>query len=68
MRLSRPIPDIASKLKLDIQIMVLRRNIADLMERATATSGSAAEEAIANRINDQQDLLNQLLKERETTE
>ena len=68
MRSSRPIPDIASKLKLDIQIMVLRRNIADLMERATATSGSASEEAIANRINDQQDLLNQLLKERETTE
>ncbi|GAU84161.1 hypothetical protein BIWAKO_04093 [Bosea sp. BIWAKO-01] len=35
------------------------------MERATATSGSGAEEAIANRINDQQDLLTALLKQRE---
>ena len=60
--------DNASKQNLDNQIAVLRRNIADLMERATATSGSAAEEAIANRINDQQDLLNQLLKEREAIE
>ncbi|GAU80683.1 hypothetical protein [Bosea sp. BIWAKO-01] len=60
--------DNASKQKLDNQIAVLRRNIADLMDRATATSGSAAEEAIANRINDQQDLLNHLLKEREAKE
>ena len=68
MRSSRPMTDNASKQNLDNQIAVLRRNIADLMERATATSGSAAEEAIANRINDQQDLLNHLLKQRDAME
>ena len=57
-----------SKQNLDNQIAVVRRNIADLMDRAAATSGSAAEEAIANRINDQQDLLNELLKQREAME
>ena len=62
---SQPVPDDASKQNLDNQIAVARRNIADLMERAAAAHGSAAEEAIANRINEQQELLNQLLKQRE---
>jgi len=61
-------PDNVSKQNLDNQIAVARRNIADLMERATATTGSAAEEAIANRINHQQELLNELLKQREAME
>ncbi|MGO4737267.1 hypothetical protein AB4099_12030 [Bosea sp. 2KB_26] len=58
-------PENASKQDLDDQIAIARRNIADLMEQATATSGSGAEEAIANRINEQQDRLNALLKRRE---
>lgn len=58
-------PENASKQELDEQIAIARRNIADLMEQATATSGSGAEEAIANRINEQQDRLNKLLKQRE---
>lgn len=58
-------PENASKQELDDQIAIARRNIADLMEQATATSGSGAEEAIANRINEQQDRLNKLLKQRE---
>ena len=61
-------PDNVSNQNLDNQIAVVRRNIADLMERANATTGSAAEEAIANRINHQQELLNQLLKQREAME
>ncbi|WP_069880100.1 hypothetical protein [Bosea sp. BIWAKO-01] len=58
-------PENASKHSLEGQIAIARRNLSDLMERATATSGSGAEEAIANRINDQQDLLTALLKQRE---
>ncbi|MGO4671846.1 hypothetical protein AB4Z40_03020 [Bosea sp. 2YAB26] len=58
-------PENASKQDLDDQIAIARRNIADLMEQATATSGSGAEEAIANRIEEQQDRLNTLLKQRE---
>ncbi|GAU86163.1 hypothetical protein [Bosea sp. BIWAKO-01] len=58
-------PENTSKQRLDDQIALARRTIADLMERATATSGSGAEEAIANRINDQQDLLTKLMNERE---
>ena len=58
-------PENASKQELDDQIAIARRNIADLMEQATATSGSGAEEAIANRLNEQQDRLNKLLKQRE---
>ncbi|KFC75896.1 hypothetical protein FG93_00036 [Bosea sp. LC85] len=58
-------PENASKQELDEQIAIARRNIADLMEQATATSGSGAEEAIANRLNEQQDRLNKLLKQRE---
>lgn len=58
-------PDNASKQDLDDQIAIARRNIADLMEQATATSGSGAEEAIANRIEEQQNRLNALLKQRE---
>lgn len=61
-------PDSGSKQDLDNQIAIARRNIADLMEQATATTGSGAEEAIANRINEQQELLNKLLKQREALE
>lgn len=53
---------------LDDRIAIARANISELMERATATSGSGAEEAIANRLSEQQDILNALLKQREDME
>ncbi|KFC64657.1 hypothetical protein FG93_05253 [Bosea sp. LC85] len=58
-------PESGFKQDLDGQISIARRTIAELMERATATTGSGAEEAIANRINEQQDRLDKLLKQRE---
>jgi len=53
---------------LDNRIARARANISELMEQATATSGSGAEEAIANRLSEQQDVLNALLKQREELE
>jgi hypothetical protein len=58
-------PENASQMELDGRIALLRRNIADLMEQATGASGAAVEEAIATRLGEQQDLLNELLKKRE---
>ena len=55
----------ASQMELDERIALLRRNIADLMEQATGASGAAVEEALANRLGEQQDMLNELLKQRE---
>lgn len=51
--------------ELDERIALLRRNIADLMEQATGASGAAAEETLADKLNEQQDLLNELLRQRE---
>jgi len=51
--------------ELDERIALLRRNIADLMEQATGVSGAAAEETLADKLNEQQDLLNELLRQRE---
>ncbi|WP_332693367.1 hypothetical protein [Bosea sp. (in: a-proteobacteria)] len=50
---------------LDDRIALIRRNIADLTEQATAASGAATEERLAARLNDLQDKLGELLKERE---
>ena len=50
---------------LDDRIAIVRQNIAQLMEQATGASGAAVEESLANRLNEQQDLLNELLKRRE---
>lgn len=58
-------PENASRMELDERIALLRRNIAELMERATGASGAAVEEALANRLSEQQDMLNELLKKRE---
>ena len=58
-------PDNASQRDLDERIALLRRNISELMEQATGASGAAAEEALANRLSEQQDMLNELLKKRE---
>ena len=55
----------ASKMELDERIALIRNNISDLMEQASGASGAAMEESIANRLNEQQDMLNELLKKRE---
>lgn len=49
---------------LDDQIALLRRQISDLTEQATAASGSGREESLADQINEKQDRLNELLKQR----
>lgn len=58
-------PESASRMDLDDRIAIVRRNISELTEQATGASGAAAEERIATRLNEQQDLLNELLKKRE---
>lgn len=57
--------DNASQTELDERIAIVRRNISELMEQATGASGAAVEESLAARLNEQQDLLNELLKKRE---
>ncbi len=61
----QPMPENASQTELDERIALLRRNIAELMEQATGASGAAVEEALADRLSEQQDMLNELLKQRE---
>jgi hypothetical protein len=51
--------------ELDGRIALVRSNISELLAQATAASGAAAEEAIAVRLNEQQDLLNELVKKRQ---
>jgi hypothetical protein len=58
-------PENASQTELDDRIALLRRNISELMEQATGASGAAVEEALADRLSEQQDMLNELLKQRE---
>lgn len=50
---------------LDERIALLRRTISDLMEQATAASGSATEESLAARLDDLQQRLNTLLQQRD---
>lgn len=58
-------PENAERAELDDRIAIVRRNISELMEQATGASGAAVEESLANRLNEQQDLLDELLKQRE---
>jgi hypothetical protein len=58
-------PENTSQTELDDRIALLRRNISELMEQATGASGAAVEEALADRLSEQQDMLNELLKQRE---
>ncbi|MDR6870109.1 cell division protein FtsB [Bosea sp. BE125] len=53
-----------SKSELDDRIAILRKNISDLTAQATGVSGAAAEEQLASRIEDQQSLLDELVKQR----
>jgi len=52
-------------LELDKQIAIVRDNIRQITEQAAAQSGAADEERNADRIADQQDELDRLLKLRE---
>lgn len=58
-------PGNAERAELDDRIAIVRRNISELMEQATGASGAAVEESLANRLNEQQDLLTELLSQRE---
>lgn len=53
---------------LDDLIALLRRQISDLTEQATAVSGSGSEERLTDLLNEKQDRLNELLKERSAGE
>ncbi len=56
----------AHRLKeLNDRIAIIRDNIAELTEQATAFSGAADEERTADRIADQQALLDKLIAERD---
>lgn len=59
--------DTASQMDLDARIALIRNNISDLMEQAAGASGAGTEESIAERLNEQQDALDALLKQRDGT-
>lgn len=50
--------------QIDQRIAILRDNIRQLIEQSAAYSGAADEDLNADRLNDQQDELNRLLKQR----
>jgi hypothetical protein len=54
--------------ELDDRIAVLRDNLRQLVEQAAAASGSQSEERIADRIAQQEEVLNKLISEREKRE
>ncbi|POR52374.1 hypothetical protein CYD53_10539 [Bosea psychrotolerans] len=57
-----------SKSELDDRIAILRKSIADLTAQATGVAGAASEELLASRIEEQQSLLDELIKQREAME
>lgn len=59
-------PDADNLAIIDMRIDVIRDNIRSLLEQATAFSGAADEDRTSDRIADQELLLAQLLKERES--
>ncbi|WP_428031681.1 hypothetical protein [Ancylobacter sp.] len=58
-------PDAAALIELDERIAILRSNLSELTEQAAAYSGAADEDLAANRIAQQQQLLDELVKQRE---
>ena len=52
--------------ELEIRITLIRENLSELVEQATAYSGAADEERTADRIADLQAKLEELLKKRDT--
>lgn len=57
--------DKTERADLDRQIAIVRANISELMEQATGVSGAAAEERLVDRLSEQQEQLDVLLKKRE---
>jgi len=57
--------DKAKIAELDQQIAAVRENLRELVEQAAAYSGGADEELAANRIADQQALLDRLTQQRD---
>ena len=55
-------PEIA---QIDDRIAAVRENLRDLIEQAAAYSGAADEERTSQRIADQQELLDELIRQRE---
>lgn len=58
-------PDANRRKELDDRIAIARANIAELTEQAAALSGAADEARIADRIAEQQELLDRLIAERD---
>ena len=58
--------DEADLIELDRRIATVRENIRILVEQATAYSGAADEARTADRIADQESLLAELVKQRDT--
>jgi hypothetical protein len=58
--------DAATLIELDERIAIIRDNIRELTEQATAFSGATDEARTADRIAEQESLLASLLKERES--
>ena len=56
----------ASLVELDERIAIVRDNIRELTERAAAVSGAEDEARIADRIDDQERVLAELLRERKS--
>ena len=63
----RPAPKALSPALVDIdrRIALVQNNLRDLMEQAAATSGSASEEALSDRITGQEAELQRLRRERD---
>jgi uncharacterized small protein (DUF1192 family) len=61
-------PDTRSIAELDRRIAILRENINQLIEQAAARSGAADEALAADRIAQQSEELDRLLKERDALE
>ncbi|MBL8906822.1 MAG: hypothetical protein JNM20_09110 [Rhizobiales bacterium] len=59
-------PDPIRLKELNDRIAIIRENIAELTEQAAAYSGAADEERNADRIADQQALLDRLIAERDS--
>jgi hypothetical protein len=62
----RPMADNKALAELDAEIAAVRDNLRQLTEQAAAQSGAADEDLAAERIEQQQTLLDGLLKRRET--
>ena len=59
-------PDVPRKLaELDARIATVRENLRVLVEQATGSSGAADDELVAERIGEQQSLLERLITQRD---